>query len=484
MKKSIYIILFIAAPLFSLGQNDNVWTLQECVDYALEHNLDIRQSLKNVENSSINLNQSKYSLYPSLNGSSSFQNNWGRSIDPTTNDFITQQINFLSFSANSSVTLFNGNVLRNQIKRDEQELRASQFDFDNSKDLISMGIVQNYMNVIFNTELYENAKAQLSSTTQQVNRTKIQVDVGALPISNLLELQATQATNELNVINQENALNFSLLQLKQMMQLPASTDVQIEVPALDIENLSSDEASVEQIFSIALENMPQIKAAEHRKLSSEIGVKIAKGNMYPSLLATGGLSTNFSSAADRQRFVPDGGDPTVVTNPQIGFVEGSNAVVRSLGEQVIPSGEFVDSYGVGPQLGDNINWFAGVRMSIPIFNGMSTHSNIQRSIVNNDRSNLAWIQAKNDLRQNIETAYNDAIAAAKTYTSSEKQVLAREEAFRVVSQRFNLGAADFVEYQVAENDLFGARSDLLRAKYDLIYKKKVLDFYQGKKIEF
>ncbi len=440
MKRVAIVFVLVISSLWAFGQEQRVWTLQECVDYALENNLDIRQSFLDVENADVNLRQAKYGLFPNLNARSSYQNNWGRSIDPFSNLPFTEEITFMNLSASTNVTIFNAGALRSQIKQNDHLFSASQYDLENSKTFITLSMINFYMNVIFNQELLENSKAQLNSTNRQLERTIKQVEAGALPISNQLELQAQQATNELNVINQENALNFSYLQLKQVLQLPASAPFEIVIPEVEVDQESIADLSVENVYGIALGNMPNIKAAEYRTTAADYGIQSAKGNLYPSVSLVSGISTNYSSII----------------------------------KDILP---FED------QLNENMSWFVGATLNIPIFNSYNSSLNLQRAYISKNRNEIILEQAKNQLRQDIESAYNDVVAAAKTFLSSQKQVTAREESFRVTEQRYNIGAADFVQYQVAENDLFGARSDLLRAKYDFIFKKKILDFYQGKTIE-
>ena len=186
---------------------------------------------------------------------------------------------------------------------------------------------------------------------------------------------------------------------------------------------------------------------------------------------------------NRKRFVQDGGDPTIVT-PQIGVVEGTGQKVFTAEPQSIPSGYNVDGYSRPDQLKDNIYRSVYLNLSIPLFNGLQTRASIHRAVITNELAEITAKQAANTLRQSVETAFNDALAASKTYTSSVKQVNAREEAFRMMKQKFDAGGAAYVEYHVAENDLFQAKSDLLRAKYDFIFKKKLLDFYQDKPLQY
>ncbi len=306
-------------------------------------------------------------------------------------------------------------------------------------------------------------------------------EAGSVPRGNVLDLEAQQATNELNLINRENALNLSLLQLKQALQFPASTPMDVEVPVLDIGTEMLISETAEQIYEAARLTLPEVKSAQLKLQSSTLALKASRGSLYPRLSLNGNLFSNYSSAADRDRFVRDGGTPITIAQ-QIGYVQGANTPV--LNDVQIPSGQLVEGYVLQDQIKDNISRALSLSLQIPIFNGYQTRASVQRSMVSNQQASINLQDTENTLRRLVETSYNDAVAAAKTYQSALKQVSARDEAFRMSKQRFDNGAVNFVDYQVSENALFQAKSDLVRAKYDFIFKKKVLDFYQGKSIEF
>ena len=488
MKTAPLIIFLILLVSFARAQQvdtppNGVWTLKQCIDYALANNLNVQRSNYNVETGEINLKQAKMSILPSLNASVNYGYNWGRSVNPVTNQFTTQQINFMSPGASSSVILFNGLRIQNTLKQNSSDYEASVEDLQKTKNDISLNIASFFVNVIFSKEQLENSRFQLSSSEQQLDQTKKQVEAGALPKSNELNLEAQVATNELTVITNENALNMALLQLKQALQIPASTPFDVAVPDLNIEDLVLDQ-NRDEIYQIAHGTLPEVRAAKLRVESADYALRATKGNLYPRLSLSGSINTNYSSASDRERFIADGGDPTI-TFPQIGVVGGAGGTPVYTNEPVtVPSGEFVDGYGRADQLKDNIFRQVSLGLTIPIFNGFQSRAAYQRSIINRQLAEISANEIDNTLRQNVETSYNEALAASKTYTSTQKQVLAREEAFRMTKQRFDLGAVPYVEYQVAENDLFQAKSDLVRAKYDFILKKKVLDFYQGKPLDY
>lgn len=485
MKKVFYSIVLGLLSFGALAQENNettvkVWTLKECIDHALANNLDVQRSQYNVENSEIDYNQSRAALLPSVNASVSNGFNWGRSINPVTNAFTTQEIRSLSPNASSSVTLFNGLRIQNTIKQTSRSYHASEEDLQKSKNDVSLNVINLYINVIFNKELLDNAKFQLSSSQQQLERTKKQVAAGALPKSDELNLDAQVATNELNVITNENALNLSMLQLKQALQLPASTPMDVEVPNITVEDLTLDQSS-EQVFEIARQSMPEIRSAELKVQSSAYAVKAAKGGLYPRLSLGASISSNYSSANDEpQPIIADGFDIVPTTTP-IGFVDGSTTPVYGFRSQFR---NYSDGYGYSDQLQDNLFRSVSLTLSIPIFNAFQARASVRRSVVSQHLAEISSKQVYQTLRQNVETAYNDAYAASKSYNSSIRQVQAREEAYRMTKQRFDIGAANYVEYQVAENDLFRAKSDLSRAKYNFIFRKKLLDFYQGKPLGF
>ncbi|MBT1697780.1 TolC family protein [Fulvivirgaceae bacterium PWU4] len=479
-----FLVCFLATNAFaqtSEGTAVKVWTLKECVDYALANNLDVQRSQYNVESAEINHLQSKMAMFPSLNGSISTGYNWGRSINPVTNEFTTQEIRSLSPNANSSVTLFNGLRIQNTIRQNARDHEASEQDLLKTKNDVALNVINLYINVIFNKELLENAKSQLSSSQEQLERTKKQVAAGALPLSNELNLDAQVATNELNVINNENSLNFSLLRLKQALQLPASTAMDVEVPDVSVEDLVIDQSS-QQIFEIAKQTMPEIRSAELKVRSSYYAAKAARGNLYPRLSLSGSINSNYSSANDIARLIPDGGSEIQVV--QIGYWDSNGTPMPVYRNNVIPTGSMSDGYGYRDQLSDNIFRSVGLTLTIPIFNGLQARAGVRRAVIAERVAEISAKQVHQTLRQNVETAFTDAVAASKSYNSSLRQVQAREEAYRITKQRFDIGAANYVEYRVAENDLFQGRSDLARAKYNFIFRKKLLDFYQGKPLGF
>ncbi len=476
-KKFTATLVFVFLFCLSFAQSGKkVYTLKECVEIALQNNLTVKRSALGLKGADITLDQSRYTMLPSLNVSGSGGANFGRSIDPTTNLFIDQQINNANANANASLLLFNAFRVMNTIKQSVNDKAAAENDLTKAKNDVILSVITFYTSVIFNQELLQNAQFQLKTTQQQLERTKKLEQAGSVPLGNVLDLEAQNATNELNLIQRENNYNLSLLQLKQSLQLPASTQMEVEIPELSVEDLSLDQTT-EQIYDIAKQNLPEIKAAVFRTESANFALKAARGSLYPRLNLNASAFTNYSSAA---KLFQNG---VVDPSPVIGYLGNDQTqVVRSFRPTTI-GGEVVEK-PFSNQISDNIAQSVSIGLTIPVFNAFNARANVLRNKVTKEQAFINLTDVENRLRQAIETAHNDATAAAKTYASSAKAVKAREEAFRMTKQRYDAGASNYVDYQVSENNLFQAKSDQVRAKYDLIFKKKVLDFYQGKPIDY
>ncbi len=473
MKKIILMSICLISMHAGISQDKKIWTLRELIDHAISNNLTVKRNTYGVESSEIAALQAKMAMLPTLNGNGSYGMNWGRTVDPTTNIFTTSKVESSNLGANSSLLLWNGFRLFYNLKQSEVELEAASEDLIRARNDVLLNVITLYLNVVFNKELYNVAQSQMKSTQEQLERTRKLVDAGSVPMADLLNLDAQLATNELSLIQRENSLNLSLLQLKQALQLPSATPMDVEPPQLNTQNELKIDKTSDEIFDIATMTMPEIKAAELRKKSTEYAYRSAKGNLYPRLSLNGSYTTVYSD--QRQQFQADGGS----ASRSIGYVQGAGTPVVtdvSTGSFYVP--------GISDQYRDNRGRSVSLSLQIPIFNGLSTRSTMKRAVINREIASITFQETSNTLRQTVETAYNNALAAIKTYQSTEKQVKARDEAFRMAKQRYNLGAVNFVDYQVAENNLFQAESDLLRAKYDFIFRKKVLDFYQGLPLDF
>ena len=471
-------LLYCAVIIPLQAQSQNQLTLQQCVKIALDSNLTVRRSYYNVETNKVNLLSAKGAFLPSLNGSLSYNRNYGRNLNPVTYTYVVGVTKSINPSISSSWTLFNGLRIQNTFRSNQRSVVAANLDLEKSKNDVIINVVTYYTNVILNKELYENAKFQLTSSQQQLDKITKQVEVGALPKSNQLNQEAIVATNETNLITQENALNISLLQLKQSMLVPSSTPLDVVVPDIAMEDLVLDQTP-EEIYKVSTQSLPQVKSARLKVESAQFAVKAARGSYLPRLSLNASATSNYNSASDTPRKTPDGGY-TISTQP-VGVDPSTNQLIYALSPTYTITSEH---YGAGDQLKDNLFKNLGFSLTIPILNGLQTRTNVEQAIINKKLAEVTVKETEMSLRQSIETAYTNAIAAAKRYTAAVKQVSASEEAYRMTKQRLDNGAANFVEFQISTNDLFSAKSSLAQAKFNFILTKKVLDFYQGKSIEY
>ncbi|GHN01736.1 transporter [Cytophagales bacterium WSM2-2] len=478
MKRLILpIVVTLLSSSLVLGQK---MTLQECVKVAMANNLTVQRALYNVKSNEIGLFQAKGSFLPTINFNSSFNQNYGRTLNPLTYSYVNAVNKTIGPSLSSSLLLFNGFRLQNNYKQNKRNVEAADLDLEKAKNDVIITVVSNYTNVILNKELLDNSKFQLNSSQQQLERIQKQVAAGALPKSNELTQEATVATNETNLITQENIYNLSVLQLKQSMQVPASTALEIVVPDIAMEDLSINQTP-EEIYSISAKSLPQIRSAMLKVDAADYAVRAARGSLFPRISLTSGANSNYSSASDNTKSYSN--DLSTYAKTPTGLVDiNDNPVYQYKPTTATP---FTTSeYGVNSQLTDYLTKSVGVSLTVPILNGLQNRSNLKQAVVNRELASITVKETENTLRQSIETAYNNAFAAAKTYTAAIKQVSANEEAFRMTRQRHEIGAATYIEYQVASNDLYSAKSSLARAKYNFILTKKILEFYQGKTIEY
>jgi len=425
------------APVIPSGPID----LETAVEIALQNNLTLKRSELNQLTNEANLLQNQGERYPNLSAGASSGYRWGRSINPVTNLFETDRIGNINVSASSNATIFAGNQINNSIKQSKVDLEAGQYNIEATRNTITLDIINLFINVVFNREQVNVAENQLQTTTEQLARTTKLVDAGSLPFSDQLDVQSQNATNQVNLITAKNNYNIAKLNLAQALQIPYTEDFAVIEPEFEInESLMATETSAD-IFEVAVETMPEIKAAKATIESAELGIKLAKGAYLPSL----GIGANiFSNYVDK-----------VYNTERPSF---------------------------GDQINNNLSEAVNLQLSIPIFSRFSNKASVQRARVQRQLSEVAAKEAENQLRNDIETAYTSALAAQETYEASLIQVESLKESFRISQQRFDLGAINSVDFQVAQNNLFNAQADLLNAKYTYIFRVKVLDFYLGNPI--
>ncbi|MBT3382646.1 MAG: TolC family protein [Prolixibacteraceae bacterium] len=434
-------LLLLSASFTGTSQEN--WSLQKCIDYALENNIQLKQQALNTVYSETQVNQAKSDRLPNLNAGISNNFNFGRSItyDNTYKNVNSSQYNgYLS----TDVTLWNGLILQNTIKQRSLDLQATIQDLQKAKDDMMLSIAASYLEILFAEELELVSLAQIEVTQQQINRTQQLVDAGSLARGALLEIEAQLAREELQHVNDQNRVQLAYLNMYQFLELPIAESFKIEKPKLIEIRANSSMANSFDVFKNAMNVRPEIKAAQLRVESSRRQLDIAKGYRYPSL----SFGANYYNLYNNKY--------TDFTGTDISFSD---------------------------QLKNNKRYGMGLTLNIPIFNRYQVKNSISNATLQITDFEYRLQNSRNVLRKDIEQAYTNALAALNRYISSEKAVSSMEEAFRYTEEKFNVGMVNTVEYNQSKNNLTMAQSELLQSRYEYIFRTKILDFYNGVPIE-
>lgn len=467
----IFLLLFLIFALKTSAQDTKEWSLEECINYALDHNISLKQQDLNIDFQQESLLQSKLGILPNINGFVSHGYNWGQRVDPFTNEFATDRVRSNNLYLQGDLNLFSGLQQINIIKRNMLNLQAAQYDADYYRDEISITVSMEYLQTLYYIEFVEMAKNQLDITNQQVERTRKLVEAGTLAKGDLLIIEAQQASEELSVVQAENDLALSYLNLTQLLELETPAGFAIEKPELGLVD-QPEIYTPEQIYGIAVENRPEIKSAEVKVESSERELGIARASYYPTLSLNGSIGSGYSGANQ----IGTGKFPYSV---QTGYWldQNDNEV------PVLSDFEGYQSFEPKPwadQFNDNLNESVALNLRIPIFNGWTSRSSVAQAKIGIASADLELQQQKRELYKIIQQAYNDAVAAANKHKAADKRVKATQESFNYSEQKFDVGLINSVEYNDAKKEANNALSEMIQAKYDYVFRVTVLDFYMGK----
>jgi len=444
--KRIYSLIAVVILLVvtTSAQAQESWSLQKCIDYALKNNIQIKQQTLNSEYYNNQLGQAKNNRLPNLN--SNFQNNmsFGRTVGAD-NTYLDVNSNSTSASLSSNITLWSGFTLKNSVKMAEMNLHATLEDMQKAKDDMMLNIAASYLEILFADELLTVAEDLQKITQLQIDRTGKLVEAGSLAKGSLLEIEAQFAREELNVVNAQNRQQLAYLSLYQLLELPSTESFKIEKPLLPEIGANLSLMNTMDVFKNAVQIRPAVKGAEFKLESARKQLLISKGNLMPSL-SFGGNYYNFYN------------------NKYMNYQTGTKIALSD-------------------QLKSNERYGFGFTLNIPIFNRFQAQTGVSNSQIQVEETELQLQSTKNLLRKDIEQAYTNAIAAFKRYIANQKAVISSKEAFRYTEEKFNVGMINSVEYNQSKNNLSTAQSDLLQAKYEYIFRTKILDFYNGKTIE-
>ena len=461
------------------AQTQERWTLRECLEYAEEQNLSLKLAQLNVDNSDVVLRRSRAARMPNFNASSGFNSNFGYVVNPFTNEFTAGGNQNFSLSFNSGVTLYNGGRIANNIRQAEVDQRVAALDLEQAEYDLGLNVVLAYLDVLRNQELVKSAEIQVASTREQRERTAKLVDAGVVPRADLLQLESQIATDQLALVNNRNQLETAYLNLTQLLQLDpnqpfAIESIEVEIPANDV-----FDTELNQYFQAGKDNMPFIESADLQVQSAELGEQIARSGYLPTVSAFVGFGTGWASG--RTQFTGQ----NITRNDTFGQAISLNGGEFQPGAVVVENQMPVSQpYSFADQVRDNINTSVGVQLSIPIYNRFQNHAAVQQAAIQRDRAELQSLQQRQRLEQDIQAAYVAARSAYGTYTSTLRQIESLELTFDNTEKQYNLGVVNSVDYLIAKNNLERARNDLVQAKYNYIFRAKVLDFYQGKPIGF
>jgi len=466
---AVYLLTIVLTFCFQKADAQKYWTLSECEAFALKNNISVKRLEVSTGLAEVNHSQNKYALLPTLNASAGRNWSFGRNIDPFTNQFTTDQVESDNLSLNSGVTLFSGFQLTNALRQSKLEYLAARSDLQKIRNDVSVNVVSAYLQMLYAGEQLKVASARVEQSTLQRERISKMVEAGTMVQGNLLEVETQLANEELARITSENQFVNARLTLTQLMQLPSPEGFLISDPGVAVPDSAPLQLTPAQIYELALSSLPEVKAADARIAGAEKALSVARGGLYPRLTAFGQVSSFYSSSNKRLVGFTSAG---YFWNGEL--TTGGDSVISPVLSRLLETNPYND------QLDQNLRKAVGVSLSIPLFNGWSNRAGIQRARLNLENARLSADQTRNQLFQSIQQAHADALAAAKRLDAVSRNMNSFEKAYEYAGKRFEAGLSNSLDYLNATTNLTRARIELLQARYDYIFRLKVLDFYAGK----
>jgi outer membrane protein len=467
MKKSL-LLLSIFVVVKAHAQSN--WDLQQCIDYAQKHSIQLKQAALQTQINKNNTLQSKAALLPNLNGGVAHTYNFGQTIDRFTNEFADSRVLSQNFFLSSNVTLFGGLAQVNTIKANEYNYKSSVESLKQQENDLSLNVATAFINVVFCDELLKIAKNQFDITKEQLDRTQKLVSAGSLAKSVEYDLKAQLANEEVNVTSADNNYQLAILNLKQLINADSLNTFSISKPQVDVTDNNFLSISINSIYETALKNQHSIISTEYGLLSAEKRLAAARGMVSPNLSLNGSIGTGTSELAKDIL-----GSRITGFNPS-GFTNRGDTVFTPRVEFDTRRTTFAD------QFKNNANRSIGFQLNIPIFNGLQTYTSVKNAKIQVLNAKYTQDIAKQNLYRTIAQAYANAKAALNRYNANKTSLEASEQSFSFAQQKFNVGAINTFEFNQAKTRLSSAQSNLIQAKYDYVFRLKVLDFYQGKSL--
>ena len=427
-----------------LGAQPHLWSLRECCDYAVEHNISIKQQQNQRRQQELTLSTSKNSRLPDLSGSVGQNFSFGRGLTAQ-NTYSNTNTSSTSFSLGTSMPIFTGFQIPNQIKLDQLNLEAATADLEKAKNDIRMQVAQAYVQILYDMEIAEVAHRQIEIDSMQVVRLQAFVDNGKAAEAELSQQKATLANSRLTATQADNNTRLAILSLTQLLELPTPDGFAIVKPNLDeLVGLSglSELITPDQIYAEALGVKPEILSQELKLKGTEHSIKIAQAGNLPTLSLSGGLGTNYYTT----------------------------------------SGFKSDAFGT--QLKNNFSQYIGLNLNVPIFNRFQTRNNIRNARINQENQQLALENTKKTLYKDIQQVYYNALNAQSKEKSSEEALKSTKDAFQLMQAKYENGKATITEFNESKNTYLKSESDLVQARYENLYQHALIEFYRGKDLNF
>ncbi|HQW16408.1 MAG TPA: TolC family protein [Niabella sp.] len=464
------IVPFVSFTLTLCAQDK--WDLKRCIDYAVANNISVKQADVQFRMDKLTHAQSVLAQYPRISSQHSGGFQFGRSIDPTSNQFTTNEIFFTNHGLDIGVDLFNWFSQKNTIAANKYLAQAGGAKLEKAKNDIALNVANAYLAALLNKEQINIATVQLGQSLDQVNNIKKQVDAGALPELNLAETQTQYANDSSNVITAKTNFTLSLLQLKALLNIDADQAFDIVTPPVEsipLEPLADQQPDL--IYQSAVENLPQQKINTLNLKASEKNVAVAKAALYPTISFFGGLSSRYANA---QKLIPNNYQ-AMPANIGTVNINGTSFPVTTIITQ--PTGFYKNTYF--KQLNNNFSQNLGIGLSIPIFNGGMVRTNWQKAKLNLESQQLVKEQDSKTLKQDIYQAYTNALAAIEKFNASKITLASAQKAYDFARKRFDVGLLKPIDLITNQNNLFRAKINLVSAQYDYVFKMKLLEFYKG-----
>ena len=434
----VLLLLLISTP-----SSAKQWTLPECIDYAIEHNISLKQRENTRRQNEVSLNTAKNSRLPDLNAGVSESLGFGRSLGMD-NTYSKNNTSNTSFQISTSVPILTGNRIENTIKLNQLNLEASTADLEKARNDIRTQIAQQYIQIVYDTEILAVAKRQIGIDSLQLYRLQEMERNGKATLTEVLQQQSTMEQSRLTATQAENTYRLDLLALSQLLELPSPEGFSIVIPTLPNNYGSLINVNPEIIYQEAIAVKPEVQAEQLRLKASDANILIAKSAKYPTLSFNAGLGTNYYKTL--------------------------NGNYKQ------------DSFS--SQIKNNFSQSLGLQLNVPIFNRYATRNSIKSASIDKENQQLALDNVKKTLYKEIQQVYYNTVAAEAKYKSSLQAEVTSKDAFNLTQSKYENGKATITEFNESKNNMMKAESDLVQARYQLIYQKALIDFYRGKELRF